>query len=272
MRLWYDATESRCGSRLPQNVIQFGTKLVGLEGLTGGDLLLSPLDEDIAEEDWKAKLFKHCRAGVLVQRKSGMDLVSSLSRLSEIQCKMQAWGDSWLLVTGKIGSKNGVAVVEGRRSVASYKQVIGAMDNWILRGGGVTCLESDDAIGGWVEVMLRKLVEMRGDPVKTVLVGVNRQKLVQANLATHEMACVSTMSTFPGISYVMAQRIARETGGRLCGALEWISSNGKGVKGVGEKTVKTAREWMGLKDKEAMRIYNIESTIDRAEEKAREKK
>ena len=43
MKIFYDPTEAREGTKLPMNVIQAGVPLPGLEGLTGGDILISPL-------------------------------------------------------------------------------------------------------------------------------------------------------------------------------------------------------------------------------------
>lgn len=258
-RLWYDATESRAGSLLPANVISFGVRLVGLEELTGADFVLSPLAEPTVEKldaEGQASLVTHCRAGLLVQRKSGLDLVSSLGRLAEIQCRMQQWGAAWLLVTGDIRARAGIAVVNGRRSVASYKQVIGALDSWTLRGGGVTHLCDDREIGAWIELMLTKLGEM--SPEKEVVVGLAKQKLVKAHLATREQATVVTLSVFPGISEVTARRIARACGGRLGRALEWISCDGHGVNGVGVKTVSAARAWLGLEEGEGVIVCQKE--------------
>jgi len=117
--IFYDPTEAREKTKLPANVIAAGVEMPGLEKFTGADLLLSPLSIPIEALNVPGveKLKVHCQAGMLIQRKSGMDFFSSIGRLMDIQWRMQQWGLGWLLVTGNIGcGKNGLAYMDGRRS------------------------------------------------------------------------------------------------------------------------------------------------------------
>jgi len=158
MQLWYDPTEARQGSKLPSNVISAGISLPKLEAETGADFLISPLTGPPLgqlNKPGREILRVHCQAGILVQRKSGMDFMSSIGKLMRIQWRMQQWGRAWLLVTGNIGcGKNGLAYMDGRRSHVSYQQAMGALDYWQLRGGGVTVLRRDGLVEkvDWVDV------------------------------------------------------------------------------------------------------------------------
>ena len=254
MLLWYDPTESRVGSRLPTNVINIGVSLPKLEAKTGADLLISPLHGPPLVELNRPgiEILKvHCQAGVLVQRKSGMDFVSSIGRLAGIQWRMQQWGLSWLLVTGNIGSgKNGLAYIDGHRSHVSYHGLVGALDYWQLRGGGVSILRSDALSGKWFQLMCERVERVHKEP--EIEIEMLRQVLVKKRGSARENAATQTLSTFPGIGAGLARNIAVKYKS-LAEGLVFLSGEEK-MKGVGLTTKKKAQEWLGLDKNERLKI------------------
>ncbi len=258
MLLWYDPTESRVGSRLPTNIVSVGVSLPRLEAETGADLLISPLTGPPLVELNRPgiEILKvHCQAGVLVQRKSGMDFVSSIGRLAGIQWRMQQWGLSWLLVTGNIGSgKNGLAYIDGRRSHVSYQGLIGALDYWQLRGGGVSILRSDGLSGKWFQLMCERVERVHEEP--EIEIEMLKQVLVKKRGSAKENAATQTLSTFPGIGSGTARNIAVEYGSLAEGLV--FLSGGEKMKGVGLVTKEKAREWLGLNKNERLEIEEEE--------------
>lgn len=256
MLIWYDPTEAREGTRLPSNIITAGSCLAGLEAETGADLLLSPLSGPPLTElnrPGRLALQVHCQAGVLIQRKSGMDLVSSIKKLSSIQWRMQRWGLAWLLVTGNIGcGKDGLAYVDGRRSHVSYQGLIGAFDYWQLRGGGVSVLRSDSLSGKWFQLMCERVQKVHEEP--QVEIEMLKQVIVPSQGSAQEKAAIQTLSTLPGIGEKGARSITT-TYGSLSASLCALTGEEK-IKGVGVKTRGEVRKWLGLKKGERLEVKN----------------
>jgi len=250
VQLFFDPTEAKSGTRLPANAIAVGKKLPGLERETGADLLLSPLSHlpiEALNVPGLEKLKVHCQAGVLIQRKSGMDFLSSISHLMNIQWRMQQWGLAWLLITGNIGrGKNDLAYMDGRRTHVSYQQLIGALDYWQLRGGGITILREDALTAKWVELMCQRVEKINDEPV--IEVPMLKQRTVKKVRNKKENSAVQTLMCFPGIGEKMARTIAEERK-TLAQSLVLLSGDDQ-IKGLGPKTRQSAREWLGLKEGE----------------------
>jgi hypothetical protein len=174
MTIFLDATEAREGTRLPQAVISAGEVVIGLESLTGADFIISPLSEpklpstlrDCAPH--RSMLAKHTRAGVLVQRKSGTDLLNSIPDLASIEQRMLEWSGRigpYLLVTGVWEpSRGGKLLLNGQHTQGgyTYKSLLAALDWWQVRGGNVATLANDGCITSWThhwhEQMLHKFL------------------------------------------------------------------------------------------------------------------
>ena len=176
--IFIDHTEARKDTRLPQTVISASQVIIGLERLTGSDFVISPLSEPVLPETLKDNkphikaLMKHTRAGILVQRKSGLDILSSLRDLCTIQKRMQDWCGvigPWLLVTGQILPKRDGGITVNNQNVNtsySYKAVKAALDWWQLRGGGITELFSDKRITAWVNHWHQEMTEYLSIPIR----------------------------------------------------------------------------------------------------------
>ena len=126
-----DPSETRKGTKMPVDAQEIFIELPGLEERTGADFLLSSLQMPAAND---ALLRRHCEAGILVQRKSGLDLPSSIidGRLSHSLGKMLEWCKRpWLLIVGNLTEQSGKVSVGGSPSNLTYGQVIAAVD-WHL--------------------------------------------------------------------------------------------------------------------------------------------
>ena len=94
------------------------------------------------------KFWIETQRGMLIQRKSGSDLIGSIPEMSRILEKMMVWTRRpWLLTTGNFtSSPTGTVVVNGRRTDFSYSAYLGAIDAWQERGGYIVSLEKDSLI------------------------------------------------------------------------------------------------------------------------------
>jgi ERCC4-type nuclease len=257
VNIYIDHSEARRGSRLSQTVIKASTVLVGLEALTGADLILSPLDEPKIEQLTKAPITEillrvHTQMGILVQRKSGGDFISSIGKLKEIEYRMGLWGLPWLLITGRLGcNSKGKVVMDKRTYGLSYWSVIGALDAWILRGGGVTILTNDDQVAKWISDMCKRLDDC-SEPALVL-----PQKPRQGLMRDSELAqVVGTLMTFKGIGGTTALAIARQCGNlreafRLLSDPQILRRKDK-PEGVGPVLVKEFRRTLNLSEGESL--------------------
>lgn len=164
----YDHTERKVNTRLPQTVIQAGRALNGLESTTGADLLISPLSLPVKDlcDDMALKLLKkHIDAGVLIQRKSGRDAVSSIPNYPAILQRMLEWTTRpWLITIGQYGSsKEGKVIVDGQETEWTWNAFQGALDWWQLRGGYVANLSRDGQLLGYLNQWLERLGDENWD-------------------------------------------------------------------------------------------------------------
>jgi ERCC4-type nuclease len=257
MMILLEASEARSGTRLPDNVIKHATVIIGLEALTGADLILSPLDRPTLKELTKCPasieaLKMHCRKGLLIQRKSGNDLIGSIAKLAGIEYRLLAWGLPWLLVTGEIRcSPAQKAIINGRKSNYSYWSVQGCLDSWILRGGGVTILQRDNLIAKWCSDMAQRLSEV--ETPQLILPPRPVQKLTKD--AELDQIVVTLMS-FPRIGQTTAVAIARQAGSlraalKMLGDVNALKSKDR-VEGVGPKLIEEFRRVMSLGEGESL--------------------
>lgn len=210
--LYIDPSEASPQTALPQSTISIAQKVKGLESLTGADILVSPFSEPLPSSlrmipPHKVLLRKHTQSGILVQRKSGGDFLSSIPDLSHIQARMTQWSPNpWLLITRVRQGKTGQVVVTGsrRRIRWNWHSVSGSMDSWQDRGGSVKVLQSDDDITEWLKSREAKCKEWLDEPIKSVPKP-QRQQVTQA-----ESNWYNTGKAWPeGIGQKMLQELAR---------------------------------------------------------------
>lgn len=277
----YDPTEAREQSPIRESLKDGAVTTKGLEAATGADLFISRNDVDPnclahpkAFEIGRAlmlgmdkkevvvslevpmpfviKISKFVDAAmerdiVLVQRKSGGDLIGSIPDLSRKLLLMQDWTDRvWLLITGKFeSSPSGKVVVNGRQTEFDYNAMLGAIDAWQERGGYVAWVERDSLVINWLRLVEKREQKRSGD--KAILFRKPVQQLVGPD---DKDAWVATLMSFPGIGPELAIRIA-DYSGSLASALWFLSSedsyswDGR-PEGYGPLLSKKARERFGL--------------------------
>lgn len=297
MPIYYDPSEARKSTRLPKNVINAGKKLKNLELLTGADLLVTPytetfklsakMDNDISalacsiqrgkkiKEISKEtslslpkvisakKLWVASQMGILVQRKSGMDFVSSIPKLDEIFGRMKLWTpDPWLLLSANIGcDRNGYAVVDGRKTKFLYKSIIGKKMSWNFNGGSLIEVTRDKLIGITLDYANRKLEEFLKEKTKFVV----RRKWTRQNIIgpnDERWQWMQVLVDLPGIGDKKAKAIA-EYCGSLSRSFEFLTDPdfkkfAEYPKIVRPSDVKKNRELMGLDEDFMMGVVPIE--------------
>lgn len=274
----YDPSESREGSRLPQDVIDIGRPLVGLERITGADLLITTakfapesvfnlkgLSGEIFDGRPVGEIAKRhnlpfpvallgssfksaCDSGILVQRKTGTDLINSIPDLAQILYRMLKWTSTpWLLFVGKKYTRKGFCCVDGTETKYTSASVSGALAYWQLRGGYYSQLSYDSEVKGWVSGWLSRLHTM--EPEKVLPPREVKQQIVDGN----EKPWRSTLLTIPGWGIVKVNALAA-LANDLAGALEWLTlpdwitdkSSSNRPNEITKTDVLKARDWFGL--------------------------
>jgi len=189
-------------------------------------------------------LKKLCQKGLLIQRKTGRDLTSSIPRFDEILSKMLKWSDKpWLLFAGNIEVKNGMVIIDGQETNYSHSALQGALDFWQLRGGYVSFLTDDSLIAPWLSQWLDRLRNWRPEH----LARNTQQKLAKDS----EYPWYVTLATFPGIGSELALAIAKWTGSLPDSLFALSDRNTEFMrdkpKGLGKKRLARIREWFDNK-------------------------
>lgn len=262
--IYYDITESRVGTRLSDKVVEVGKPVIGLERETGADLLISAaegvLPGNVLHPPGSLLLNKYLSEGMLVQRKSGMDLLGSIPDLTNIIVRMRSVPSkmNWLLVCGKYWrSPQGFVSNDGHQSKWQWDSFQGALDAWQMMGGLLHMGEDDDDCAQWI---------LRWDAkLKKTLLGLDREiyeKPIVPKLGLidpHPQR--STLMTLPGCGDVLSIRIMEKCG-TLASAIEWLTQEEPiGVHGVGKEKVDGWRKWLGLKEGQVMGIMGGEPTF-----------
>ena len=95
--IYYDSTEGRKRTLLPESIRNLGKSVIGLERMTGADLLVTPLGHPPLPSTLKntaphkAKLLRLCQAGALVQRATGRDMLQHIKNMEQIIARMLPW-------------------------------------------------------------------------------------------------------------------------------------------------------------------------------------
>ena len=256
-----ETSEARKGTRLPQSVINSSVVITGLETLTGADMVISPLSTPKLPSKLKdtlphrTMLAKHTRSGLLVQRKHGLDLITSLQDLCAIENRMISWcgriGPK-LLGIGNFADHKGMLMLNGNvitEVPVTYKALQAALDYWQLRGGGITMLCNAKCIPSWLNHWHQSVLhQLDTTPTKRVIQRAPSQRLVAEESWWIKLASIS------GIGPVRAEAIANwlpdEWQGlayALCclSDVENVNISGRPA-GVGAKTFTAIRDYLGI--------------------------
>ena len=261
--LFIDPTEARANSRLP--ALPNAVQTPDLEAHTGADLLVSPLDIPATTE---TLIRKHISAGaIMVQRKSGMDLIHSLGEvlngcLARMRDLGAQSGQCCLLFIGTLeAGQGGTAIVDGREA-SQYWAVRGALSRWCHRGGHVVHLNADGEIPHWLDIIQRAVTEYREhptkafyaqkpyppDPPKSVL------DPLQLLLPVKDGRLV--IASFPGVGPKRAETLYHESGYHLGRALRLMtdptSPKWQKVPGWGVDSIRAVRALANLEDGEVI--------------------
>lgn len=250
MKIVIDPTERREGSLLPLDIK--AEIFPGLEALTGADLMLCNASFPTTTE---TLILKHIEQGaLLIQRKSGMDLVNSLGlRMADSLARMRSTkarqSQCILLIIGILTcDAAGRAVMDGRETSANYWAVQGAVSKWHDRGGVVEILSRAGLLQGYLESKTRHLEEYRVTPVKQYFP--EPQSMHQSDNPLQLPQLVTdgrvTLASLPGIGAGRANQIWDACNQNLSEALCRLTTEGAKIPGVGDVTLEKIREYMGL--------------------------
>lgn len=255
--IYYDPTEARDSTRLHESVIDSGQVLPGLEQLTGADLLIVPEPLGVVRvgKDMPAILLQTfataCREGILVARKSGTDLLSSLDSFNAILIRMLEWEPSqaWLLSTGTIRTlgnpPDGKVAIGTYESTIRYDYLDSRLTLWEDRGGYYRGCANDEWLAQWV----LKKDSWCGhiSPERIVFPRRPKQRLVRP---TRDELTAHKLTAVPGIGMHTALAMVAylpENRRDFWDVLMYFGAHdapdGK-PKGVGTGTLRRIREWL----------------------------
>lgn len=257
--IFFDASETREGSRISR-LVEVGQLTIGLEAMTGADMLISPLDLSLPVTLkpglvlHKKVLQQHCAAGWLVQRKSGMDLVHSIPSLTlNILPRMRVWSEwCWLLSTGWHDRNDSGNVIFGGNQLpteTAWSGLQGSLLAWQLDGGYYASLANDALVVPWLEQVdstLQTWHDQGGRPDKWV-----SHKPTREVLRADNEPALAILMALPGIGITKA-RACLAIWGSLAVCLMWLSDPelyeldpDLYPSGIGLKTVQSIKECLG---------------------------
>jgi hypothetical protein len=265
--IYYDHTEGRKRTRLPENVRELGRQITGLERMTGADLLVTPLGSPELPQTLKStaphrsKLLRLCQAGALVQRATGKDLLSHIRNVEQIVVRMQEWESiPVLLSVGQYRrSKTGnVSVAQGAGKSQSskwrYSSLQGALLAWQAAGGVYIPLCSSGAMLDWITGFEAWLKRRYNEPEKEIMVNLRPARPIIPHKETNEDGypvgrAVQLLASLRGIGEKHALTLL-ETFGTAGVALSVLSSDQVLTermlpRGIGKLTAKGVQEVLG---------------------------
>jgi len=249
MPIFADITEERHLVRYEDKM----TFVVGIEALTGADLIISPLSIPTTND---ALILRHARVGLCVQRKDIGDFVASITnednRLWTQLARLRKVTDlPWLLVIGDLKcNKDGFAVIDGRESGWTYSKIIAAMDWWQIRGGYMSWIGRDGLFLPWCQMWLSRLEQKEKDSNNGW-----GQKIIYRPIpqTLYEIdPIVRTLMTMPGIGEDRAVAVyefaASKTDGKPTLMDVMLVLQDEKVEGVGKKTRDKVMDYIGWPD------------------------
>lgn len=245
-----------------QNLIDNSQRLVGLERITGADLLITTQDimlsnlPDPIPTPIALTLKKIVNHGLLVQVKIGRDFTSSIPDLSSILYKMKQWSNRpWLLIAADVKQdKDHNAIIDGQCSDYSWNEVQGAVDWWQLRGGMINPFQIRTSdIYQWCIDWLPRLKKLEEDRIHFVTRPTNQ--LIFPSDGRADILSRLMSPSFSGAGVKTALKLLTETGS-LAQALFYLSDpeNCKTchIEDIGAKRFEQFRRNMELEENQIL--------------------
>lgn len=265
--IFADPTETASNSKI-HNAGGHIIECVGFENLTGADLLISPLTKPYLTNANNslgiAILQKHLEAGaILIQRKSGQDIINFIKDHDNILLKMRKWTERpWLLTIGNYSCDNdNKLLINNQRAGGSdgwsYWSYWGALHAWQMRGGFIDNITRDTQLLDWEQHILR-IIEQHGKdvlvspkkPSQNIIAAIDEDdpnSKIRAN-------CINALTTIDGVSLGKATAIT-DYCGDLKNALLFLSdptniklkkNDESYPKGIGSGIFANAAKWLNL--------------------------
>ena len=263
-----DTSELRDGSRLA--ALPHDAALDWLEARTGADMLVSACD-DLPCTAYGHVLEHLERGALLVQRKSGMDLASSVGdhmsdQLARMVSAAPRSAQRVLLFTGLLqADKDGYAVIDGKNTPdrKTYAACLGALSKWNRRGGRVEQLPSDAYIPAWCKMVLAHSIETYTKAIYPVVEPwneVDEDSPLQLLVKVDDFRV--TLRSLPGIDKLYAHAIWNYCGHdpKLCVQFVTDPSSAGLVRGFGVKKIANVRAYLRLAPSELWTV------VDRTDE------
>jgi len=270
MTVFIDPTENSKGSLFPG--FAGAQEVPFLEELTGADFMVSL--EPMPATTEKLVLEHIKRGALLVQRKSGGDIVSSVgTRLNMSLAKMRA--------TGAMQSQCILLYdVEFTDPVITHidfevEHVLAAIYKWNSRGGVSEFVIKASDIPAWIETKMRHMAEFKKEPVKYVYP--DKPEITEIQGALQLPVAVSdgriTLATFPKMGVKRANDLWSKYK-NLTSCIMYLvdpdMQKDNPVSGIGAGITQAVREYFGLDDISIISI-DISNTLLQKAEKERSK-
>ena len=260
--IYFDHTEGRRYTLLPESVRDKGKKIIGLERLTGADLLITPLGIPSLPPTLKntaphrSRLAKLCEPGALIQRATGLDMLRHIKDAEQIIVRMQEWGAiPVLLSAGAYGrSKAGTVTYRRKTSKWRYSSLQGVILSWQAAGGIYVPLCHGGAMLEWVEGFEKWLVRRYNEPEKEIMVSLKPARpiipLKEKRKDGYEIGrAVQLLASLKGIGEKHALALLEEfgTAGVALSILssEQVLTDRMLPKGIGKLTAKGVADVLG---------------------------
>ena len=252
--IFVDASELRKNTTMP--TIENAVVSDDLESRTGADFLVSPMDMPISTDTLLREHLK--RGAILVQRKHGRDLASSIgTRMNSSLSRMLTWGairpQCVLMFVGIMTcNRNNNAVVNKQQTGKSYWSILGATQKWVDRGGSYVNLPRAGLIEPWCKMRMRHIREYNKKHHKEIWPAppevLAHDSFLQILQPVYDGRVL--LASIPGIGAKAANLLHEEFKGDIASALCWLtmpSAKGKTrIKGISTKTFESARAFLAL--------------------------
>ncbi len=234
------------------------TILPNLEAITGADLMISLAGMPASTE---TLVKQHLAANaILVQRKSGLDLSSSVgTRMNSSIARMKALGAApWQCLLLFIGvltcSVDGNAVIDGRDTGRPFFAIQGAISKWHDRGGTFESLPKRSLLEEWFMMKHKHLIEYDEQPEREVWLQTdnlfaNEQQAQFMDVVPRDNGRYILNSVY-GLGQKTVNKLYEHFDGDVASALCWLSlpkvADKDKIPGIGQKTRDNFRKQLGI--------------------------